>query len=122
MDGSYKELEGKTIDMDSSLDFKLSAFYQYRPVNEFMLTLGVAGTRVGEMDGNNGLTNTTKTNHIDNQVVFNAKFLVNESLILKFITTQDNRSNFDVTKDVGATETYNKRHALQYGLGLDFIF
>ena len=122
MDGSYKQLQGETIDRDSSLDFKLSAFYQYRPVNEFMLTLGIAGTRVGEMDGNNGISNTTKTSHIDNQVVFNAKFLVNESLIVKFITTQDNRSNFDVTKDVGATETYNKRHALQYGLGLDFIF
>jgi hypothetical protein len=122
MDGSYKQLEGETVDMDASLDFKLSAFYQYRPVNEFMMTLGIASIRVGEMDGNNGVTNTTKTSHIDHQVVFNAKFLVNESLIVKFITTQDNRSNFDVTKDVGATETYSKRHALQYGLGLDFIF
>jgi hypothetical protein len=121
MDGSYKQLQGETIDMDSSLDFKLSAFYQYRPVNEFMLTLGIAGTRVGEMDGNNGLGNTTKTSHIDNQVVFNAKFLVNESLIVKFITTQDNRSNFDLKTAAGSSE-YNKRHALQYGLGLDFIF
>ena len=121
MDGSYKQLELNKVDMDSSLDFKLSAFYQYRPVNEFMLTLGIAGTRVGEMDGKDGSTKYTQTSHIDNQVVFNAKFLVNESLIVKFITTQDNRSNFDLKTAAGNSE-YNKRHALQYGLGLDFIF
>ncbi len=121
MDGSYKQLDGNRVHMDSSLDFKLAAFYQYRPVHEFMITLGIAGTRVGEMDGKDGSTKYTQTSHIDNQVVFNTKYLINESLIAKFIVTQDNRSNFDLKTNAGSSE-YDKRHALQYGLGLDFIF
>jgi hypothetical protein len=121
MDGEYEQLEGDMVDMDSSVDFKLGAFYQYRPVNEFMITLGLSGTRVGEVDGNDESEDFTITDHLDYQFSFNAKYLVTDAMIAKFIFTQGNRSDFDYEANSGDSEV-DQRHALQYGLGVDFLF
>ena len=121
MDGEYEELEGEMVDMDSSIDLKVAAFYQYRPVDEFMMTLGLNGTRYSEVKGENGSTDFTITDHIDYQFVFNAKYLINESLIAKFVFTQDSRNDFDFETDAGNT-TFDKRNGLQYGIGVDLLF
>jgi len=121
LDGDYKQLDGNKVDMDSSMDFKLGAFYQYRPVNEFMMTLGLTGTRYGEIDGKDGSTKYTMTDHIDYKFNFDAKYLINESLIAKFSFTQDNRNDYDVEKNSGDLEL-DKRNGLQYGLGIDYLF
>ena len=121
MDGDYKQLQGETVDMDSSNDLSLGAFYQYRPVNEFMMTLGLTGTRFGEVDGQSGSDDFTFTDHIDYQFLFNAKYLIDESLIAKFVFTKDKRSDFDYEADSGDIE-FDRRNGLQYGLGVDYLF
>lgn len=121
MDGDYKQLQGNTVDMDASMDLKLGASYQYRPVHEFMLTAGVSAIRYGEMDGQNGSDDFTVTDHIDYQFLFNAKYLITENFIAKFIFTQDRRNDFDYKADSGKSEI-DKRTAHQFGAGVDFLF
>ena len=121
LDGDYKQLGDDKVDMDSSMDFKLGAFYQYRPVNEFMMTLSLTGTRYGEIDGKDGSDSFTMTDHIDYKFGFDAKYLINESLIAKFSFTKDKRNDYDVETDLGDLEL-DRRNALQYGLGIDYLF
>ena len=121
MDGEYETAGGDDTDMDSSMDFKLGGFYQYRPVVEFMLTVGLTGTRVGEVDTETAGNEGTITDHIDYQFNFNAKYLITDTFIAKFVFTQDNRSDFDSETDLGDTEV-EKRTAKQFGLGVDFLF
>lgn len=121
LDADYKQLEGDTIDRDSSMDFKLGAFYQYRPVHEFMITLGLTGTRFGDIDGKDGNVDYTITDHIDYHFNFDAKYLINESLIAKLSFTQDKRNAFDIEKSTGDTKL-DRRNGLQYGLGIDYLF
>jgi len=85
------------------------------------MTFGLTGTRVGEVEGNDESEDFTITDHLDYQFSFNAKYLVTDSMIAKFIFTQDNRSDFDYEANSGDSEV-DKRHALQYGLGVDFLF
>jgi hypothetical protein len=119
-DGEYEQLEGDMVNIDSSLDFKLGAFYQYRPVNEFMMTVGLSGTRYNDLYAETNSVESKYSDHFDFQFLFNAKYLVTENFITKFTFTKDNRDNFAEQKS-GNTE-YDKRNALQYGLGVDFLF
>lgn len=117
MDGEYKDLgSDDDVDMDSSLDFKLGAFYQYRPVYEFMMTLGLVGTRYGEIDFDNGAKSTADS-HTDFVFTFNAKYLITEDFIAKFNFSQDRRSDYDIDN----TEVEN-RVARSFGFGVDFLF
>ncbi len=102
------------------MDFRLGGFYQYRPVNEFMITLGLTGTRYSEIEGEVSSQDFTISDHIDYQFLFNAKYLVTENIVAKFLVTQDSRGDYDVD-DASDTEV-TKRHALQYGLGVDYLF
>lgn len=122
MDGEYKQLGDTKNDMDSSLDFKLGATYQYRPVHEFMMALSLNATRFGEMDGTDSSSDITRTDFIDYQFGFTAKYLINESLIAKFIFTHDRRDSFTVENDTTGDIKFDKRNAGQYGLGIDYIF
>lgn len=117
LDGEYKQLQGSKVDVDSSTDLRLAGFYQYRPVNEFMMTLGLTATRVGETD----FGNTTATSHMDYQFSFDAKYLITESVIAKFSFTKDKRDDFELETNSG-DDDIDKRNSLQYGLGIDYLF
>ena len=113
LDGEYKQLQGSKVDVDSSVDFRLAGFYQYRPVNEFMMTLGLTAIRVGETD----VGNSTATSHMDYQFLFDAKYLITDSVIAKFSFTKDKRDDFDF-----GDADIDKRNSLQYGIGIDYLF
>jgi hypothetical protein len=121
LDGDYKQLQGNTVERDSSLDFKLGGFYQYRPVNEFMMNFGVVGTRFGEVEGKDGNADYTITDHLNYEFNFDAKYLINDSLIAKFSFIKHKRDNFDVEKNSGDVK-FDKRNAVQYGIGIDYLF
>lgn len=108
---------GDDVEMDSSLDLKLGAFYQYRPVNEAMFTLGLEGIRYGEMDSEIAGIKMTRESFTDVRLSFAAKFLVNENLIARFDLTKDRRDTIEVEG-----MTVKKRQSTQYGLGVDFLF
>jgi opacity protein-like surface antigen len=121
--GKYKDLGANDdVSMESSVDVKAGAFYQYRPVDEFMTTLGVSGTRFGEFDGKaaDG-TKLTSTSHIDLEFLFQAKYLVNDNLIAKFMMSQDRRSTYEIQAP-SSQSVNDKRQSFNYGLGVDFLF
>lgn len=119
-DGEYEQLEAGTVDVDSSVDFKLGGFYQYRPVNEFMMTFGAVATRYSDVDFDGGVK-STDTAHTDMQFSFTTKYLVTDSLIAKFAFTKDSRGEYDRETSAGDTKI-DKRNGLQYGLGVDLLF
>jgi hypothetical protein len=111
------------VPYESSMDLKAAAFYQYRPVHEFMMTLGLAGTRFGEFDGEGVLGNKfTTTSHIDFDFLFNAKYLITENFIAKFMMGQDKRSNYEVQSGSTDLLKVDRRQSFNYGLGVDFLF
>lgn len=122
-DGEYenKDLD-EDVDLDSSIDLSLGAFYQYRPVHEFMLTLGLNGTRYGEIDGEVANTDFTVQDHIDLTFSFGAKYLITDNFIAKFNFSQDRRSDFKVDYDGIADADYERRTGNQFGVGVDFLF
>lgn len=120
----FKDLaSGSNIPYKHSVDLKAAAFYQYRPVHEFMMTLGVSGTRYGEFDGEGALGNDfTATSHIDFEFLFNAKYLIHENLIAKFIMSQDKRSNYEIQSGSTDLLSIDQRRSFNYGLGIDLLF
>jgi hypothetical protein len=122
-DGEYEDKDSdEDVDLDSSMDLSLGAFYQYRPIHEFMMTFGLTGTRFGEIDGEVANTDFTIQDHLDFTFSFVAKYLITESFIAKFHFSQDRRSDFDVEVDGAADIENERRSGLQYGLGVDFLF
>lgn len=116
MDGEYDQKgpgAQNGVDVDSSIDFKLGGNYQYRPVHEFMMNFGVTAIRYAEykIDGDK------VTDHIDYNLAFDAKYLVTETTIAKFLFTKGRNDNF-----TAGTTKIDKRDSLQYGLGVDFLF
>jgi hypothetical protein len=108
--------------IESSMDLKAGGYYQYRPVNEFMLGLGLTGIYVGEAKGKNGAkVKATATSHFDFQASFDAKYLVTEALIVKFMMNQDRRSDFEFQTNSGDSNI-EKRKSFNYGLGIDYLF
>lgn len=112
----------KAVEYDGSLDMKLGAFYQYRPVNEFMMTLGLTGTRFGEVEGENNGSDFTIADHIDFQFTFNAKYLITDTFIAKFNYSQDRRDEYDVEFDGQADSEFARRRGNSYGVGIDWLF
>lgn len=122
-DGEYEDKGlDEDVDLDSSMDLSLGGFYQYRPVHEFMMTVGLTGTRVGEVEGEVANTDFTVTDHIDYKFSFVAKYLITESFIAKFNFSQDRRSDFDVEFDGAADNEYERRKGNQFGFGVDLLF
>lgn len=121
MDGEYELLgneDDADVDFDSSIDYKLGGFYQYRPVYEFMMTFGLTATRVSDADVEVDNNDFTFEEHMDYQFSFDAKYLVSEAIIAKFIFKHDKRDDIDI--DGG--EDLDKRRSVQYGFGVDFLF
>lgn len=122
-DGEYEDKgQDEDVDLDSSIDLSLGAFYQYRPVHEFMMTLGLTGTRIGETDGEVAGNDFTVEDHIDYTFSFVAKYLITENFIAKFNFSQDRKSDFDVDFDGAANNEYDRRTGNQFGVGVDFLF
>lgn len=121
MDGEFDDLgTDETVDVDASTDYKMGAFYQYRPVMEFMMTFGLTGTRYDDLYTDSETNGEQKFgDHFDFQFLFNAKYLVNDTTIVKFTMTTDSRDK--VTEENSDTEI-DKRNGSQYGLGVDFLF
>lgn len=116
MDGEFDQKGPSAesgLEVDSSIDFKLGANYQYRPVHEFMMNIGLNAIRFSEYE----IEGDKVSDHLDFQIVFDAKYLVTESTIAKFIFTHQNNSEFDIE---GAD--IDQRQGQQYGLGVDFLF
>ena len=120
-DGEYDKLQSGTVEMDGSMDYTVGAFYQYRPVNEFMMAVGLTGTQIGEIDLEEAGAKSTREDHIDYQFSFTAKYLVTERAIAKFMLTHDRREEYDETSGPGKTEI-NERQGQSFGLGADFLF
>ncbi len=109
------------VDTDSSQDMYLRAAYQYRPVQEFMITLSVTGTRVGEVDQKVGGVKANSEDHNVYDFGFTAKYLVSDGIIIKYISNYGNNPDYDV-KTGGVKEEYKNIRASYYGLGVDFLF
>lgn len=119
-DGEYEDGNAnEDVELDSSIDYTLGAFYQYRPVMEFMLTLGLSATRFGEVDGEVAGSDFTEEDHIDYRFHFNAKYLITETFIAKFNFSQDRRAEYESEL---AGDDMEKRKANSFGLGVDWLF
>ena len=78
-----------------------------------MMNIGLNAIRFSEYE----IEGDKVSDHLDFQIVFDAKYLVTESTIAKFIFTHQNNSEFDIE---GAD--IDQRQGQQYGLGVDFLF
>lgn len=120
-DGEYTDLgTDEDVDVYSTTDLKFGAFYQYRPVNEFMMALGLTALRYDDLYTEVPGNEFKYSDHMDFKFSFDAKYLVNENFIAKFTYGQDRRDNFSEEQN-GNTE-YDRRTAHSYGLGVDFLF
>lgn|GEM_PF-1540151 len=113
----------RDVDVESSWDSFVSAAYQYRPVNEFMMALSLTANRVDKIDSTETNSNSSmdENAHFDYEFAFNAKYLICENFIAKFNYGQSLLSDYDV--EILGTETeIQNRHRRSFGLGVDFLF
>lgn len=122
-DGEYEDKGlDEDVDLESSMDLSLGAFYQYRPVHEFMMNVGLTGKRYSETDGEVANTDITIQDHIDYTFSFVAKYLITDTFIAKFNFSQDRRGEYDVETEGAADSEYERRKGNQFGVGVDFLF
>ncbi len=125
-DGEYeiKTPAGDTdAETDASLDFSLTAAYQYRPVQEFMLAVSLQALRVGESETEDQTTNAKieADAHLDFFFNFSAKYLITETFIAKFNYGLSRLDEYD--NELGGAKSEQKdRFQNYYGFGLDFLF
>ncbi len=111
------------FDTDASTDMSLTAAYQYRPVQEFMLTVSAQALRVGEIESENTTANTDSTEdaHMDLRFGFSAKYLITENFIGRFNYGQGRLAEYDIERNNVKSELKD-RHEMLYGLGIDWLF
>lgn len=108
---------------DASTDLALTAAYQYRPVQEFMMNVSLQALRVGEIESENTTSNTDTTEdaHLDFNFRFSAKYLITEKFIAKFNYGLARLAEYDIER--GNTKSELKdRHENFYGFGIDWLF
>lgn len=109
------------VETDASTDLSLTAAYQYRPVQEFMMNVSLQALRVGEADFEVGNTESTDEAHLDFNFAFSAKYLITEKFIAKFNYGISRLEEYDV--ETGGTDVEQKeRQANFYGVGIDWLF
>jgi hypothetical protein len=108
--------------LDSSYDVYLGGFYQYRPVNEFMITLGAEARRIGSVDADASGTNYKITDHMDYKFSFGAKYLITENFIARFDYVGANLADYKNKVDGASDQKYTNRRYMSMGLGVDFLF
>lgn len=119
----YKQKTGggdSSVDFDSSIDYKLTANYQWRPVNTFMVGFGAGATLVGEKKAISSNINFdgTQESHVDLNFNFLAKYLVTDHMILTFNLYNSRLADYEVSSQVEST----KRTSYGYGLGVNYLF
>ena len=124
-DGEFEANSGTSTDVetDASQDLSLTAAYQYRPVQEFMMGVAVQATQIGEVDSENKDTNAkiTDDSHLDFNFTFTAKYLITDTFIAKFNYGQSRLSEYD--RSTNGTDSEQKdRFAHYYGFGIDWLF
>lgn len=113
---------GKTkVDMESSQDIFVRAAYQYRPVQEFMMGFAITGTQIGEAEEKSGGVKSTIEDHMVYDFTFTAKYLVTESMIVRFAMNEGNNPDYDIKSGGSTTEVKNIRASFM-SLGVDFLF
>lgn len=111
----------QNFNMDSSIDAYLRASYQYRPVPELMFLIALQENRIASSKESNR-TNTYKYDeHMDLDVIFNAKYLITETFILRAQLQKGNNPSYDYKLNGVTTEVKSRRENV-YGLGFDFLF
>jgi hypothetical protein len=109
-------------DLDASYDLFLGAFYQYRPVNEFMLTLGAEAKRIGSVEGDSSGTNFEYSDFMDYKFSFAAKYLITENFIARFDYAGGLLGDYKNDISGAADQKFENRRYLSMGLGVDFLF
>ena len=118
-----RDASGDTdIDLDSSFDLFLAGYYQYRPVNEFMLTFGAEARRFGMTDGDSSGANFEVTPHIDYTFTFAAKYLITENFIARFDYVGAMLNDYKYEISGAPDRKYENRRFMSMGLGVDFLF
>lgn len=109
-------------DEDSSMDMYVKAAYQYRPVNEFMMSLAVQGTRVGDKETElDGGTTIEEDSHIDFDLTFKAKYLITSNFIANFTLGHGELADYDADVNGNAVEL-KQRKSSRMGVGVDWLF
>jgi len=123
--GDYDQLHGgsssTSVDVDSSTDYFLRAFYQWRPVNEFMMNFGAAATEVSDVETKSAGVKSTLEKHLDVDFTFVAKFLVTDNFLVRFNYLQGLHQQYDVSS-AGSSSKLSGRHYQLIGLGADYLF
>lgn len=126
MDGELTQKESGAadtqIDYDSSIDYKLSANYQWRPVNTFMTGFGIGATYFGEKKAStspsNPKFNGTQESHLDFNFTFAAKYLVTDHMIVSLNMMNSVLADYDVSAQIEST----KRTSYGYSFGVNYLF
>lgn len=130
-DGEYTKnstTASNDVDYDTASyqDLFFRASYQYRPVYEFMLSVGTLITMYGEQEDeqtNQALNDTlTYDSHVDGLFEFTAKYYFHQRAILRLVYTQGMLSDIDVDRKLAADQTFNRRRSQAFGFGLDLLF
>jgi hypothetical protein len=110
------------VDTDASHDFYLKALYQYRPVQEFMMTVSGTARRIGEVESDDNNNNEyTDESHIDYNFGFSAKYLITENFIGRFNYGLNRLEEYD--REVNGTDSEQKNRFMNtYGFGIDWLF
>jgi hypothetical protein len=124
-DGDRDQLSTTTstqnIKMNSSNDMYLLAMYQYRPVQEFMMSLSGKAIRIEEYSEKLSGVKTKDDAHMRYDFLFNAKYLVTETLILDWRFAQSRIPDFD-TKTGSTKSKYRAQVDGYMSLGLNLLF
>jgi hypothetical protein len=117
LEGEYKQKGSSKVDQDSSTDYYVAAFYQYRPINEFMFRVGGTATKFADITNKSAGSKWKTNDHLDLKFNFTAQYLITESFIAKFNYAQTNLSDYKE-----GTTKIDRRHGHSIGFGADFLF
>lgn len=124
--GKYRQLvtggSDYTVNVDSSVDTVFGAFYQYRPVHEFMMSIGFQGTSLGEVDTKGNGVSSTYHSHIVGDTIYNAKYLITENFLARFNYSQGYRPDYNIVRSSGGDQRVQRGRAFFIGFGLDYLF
>jgi hypothetical protein len=127
--GDFKQLgTGSDSDNDVEKDAFYMAFvratYQYRPVNEFMMLLSAEYNRFGDQDGkvkSSPASDIKQDPYQDIHLVFQAKYLILDNLIVKFTFREDRLEDQSLTVG-GVNADVKRRRSNRFALGVDYLF
>ncbi len=126
-EGTLKQTNGFSdveMDLDSSTDLFVRATYQYRPVNEFMMSLSAQATSYGELEGESSAFDVSEESYVDLDFVYRARYLILDNFIANFHYGMSRNGIYDRTSSQGPISQTSevKRRENFFGIGVDFLF